>query len=169
MHHGEHNEDLQKLRKLVKDIDFAMLTTVDTDGTLHSRPMSTNGDVEFDGDLWFFTYHHSHKVEEITRNPQVNVSFAKPDDQAYVSITGRAQLVRDQAMIDRLWKPSLKAWFPNGKDDPNIALLKVECEKAEFWDSPGSVFAHAISLGKALLTGQPATDVGENKKLDLAA
>ena len=156
--------DLTKLRELVKDIDFAMLTTVDRDGTLHSRPMSTNGQIEEDGDLWFFTYGHSHKVEEIGREPHVNVSFADPKRQSYVSISGRAKLVRDRAKIKELWKPALKAWFPKGVDEPDIALLKVFVEKAEFWDSPSSTVAHVYSLAKALITGKQA-ELGENKKL----
>ena len=161
---GTATRDLEKLRELVKDIDFTMLTTVDRDGTLHSRPMSTNGQVEEDGDLWFFTYGNSHKVEEIEREPHVNVSFADPKRQSYVSISGRAKLVRDRAKIKELWKPMLKAWFPKGVDEPDIALLKVFVEKAEYWDSPSSTVAHVYSLAKALITGKQA-QLGENKKL----
>ncbi|HXS01125.1 MAG TPA: pyridoxamine 5'-phosphate oxidase family protein, partial [Pyrinomonadaceae bacterium] len=89
-------DDLQKLRELVKDIDFCMLTTVDEGGDLHSRPMSSNGDIDEDGDIWFFTNSSSHKVSEIARLPKVNVSFADPDNQRYVSVSGTGQLFRDQ-------------------------------------------------------------------------
>lgn len=167
--HQTQNDDLRKLRELIKGIDFGMLTTVDTDGTLHSRPMSTNGDVEFDGDLWFFTDVNSHKVEEIRRSPRVNVSIADPGKQSYVSLSGQAEILRDQAQIDRLWKPAFKAWFPGGKDDPNIALIHVSVEKAELWDSPSSLVAHTFAMGKALLSGERPVDLGEHKKLDLAA
>src|SRR5688500_17077739 len=83
--------DLQKLREMIKDIDFCMLTTVDEDGDLHSRPMSVNGDVDPDGDLWFFTGASSLKVSEIAKLPKVNVSFADTENQHYVSISGKAQ------------------------------------------------------------------------------
>jgi general stress protein 26 len=160
-------EDLEKLRALIRGIEFGMLTTVDpTDGTLRSRPMSTNGNVEFDGDLWFFTYASAHKVDEIERQPQVNVSFARPEKQNYVSLSGRAQIVTDRAKIEALWQPQLKAWFPKGTDEPDIALLKVEVEKAEYWNSPSSLVAHVYGIVKSTLTGKPA-DPGENKKIDL--
>src|SRR5678816_4814186 len=93
------DDDLQKLRELVKDIDFCMLTTVDEKGDLHSRPMSSNGDIDDNGDIWFFTNASSHKVTEIQKLPKVNVSFADPDDQRYVSVSGTAQLVRDLSLI----------------------------------------------------------------------
>src|SRR6185369_3534022 len=79
------SEDLQKLRDLVKDIDFCMLTTIDENGDLHSRPMSANGEIDPNGDLWFFTGVSSHKVSEVSGTPKVNVSFADPKNQRYVS------------------------------------------------------------------------------------
>lgn len=157
--------DLQKVRELVKDIDFCMLTTVDENNDLHSRPMSVNGEIDPDGDLWFFTNASSHKVSEIARLPKVNVSFADPENQHYVSITGTAQLVRDRQKIDELWKPEFKMWFPNGKDDPDVALLRVSLEKAEYWDSPSSTIAYALHFVSSLVTGKEA-DYGENKKLN---
>ncbi len=162
----ESGEDIQKLARMIKDIDFGMLTTVDDDGTLRSRPMSTNGNVEADGDVWFFTYGGSHKVLEAQQNPQVNVAFSDPKHQNYVSLSGTASLVRDKAKIKELWQPSLKAWFPDGVDTPDIALLKVTAHKGEYWDSPASPIAHAIGLVKNLVTGG-GSNVGEDKKVDL--
>ena len=159
-------DDLQKLRELVKDIDFCMLTTVDEAGDLHSRPMSSNGEIDTDGDIWFFTNASSHKVNEVERSPKVNVSFADPDNQRYVSITGVAELIRDRAKIDELWRPEFKIWFPKGKDDPEIALLKVSLEKAEYWDSPSSTIGYALSFVSSIVTGKQP-DMGENKKLEL--
>jgi general stress protein 26 len=159
------SDNLQRLREMVKDIDFCMLTTADENGDLHSRPMSANGEIDPDGDLWFFTGVSSHKVNEIAKLPKVNVSFADPDNQRYVSITGRAQLVRDRDKIEELWQPEFKMWFPEGKDDPEIALLKVHLEKAEYWDSPSSTISYALSFVSSLVTGKEA-DYGENKKLD---
>ena len=127
---------IEKLRKMIKDIDFGMLTTVDEDGSLRSRPMSANRKVEFDGDVWFFTYGNSHKVLEAQKNPQVNVSFSDIKDSKYVSLSGTAELVRDREKIKELWLPELKAWFPDGVDTDDIALLKINAEKAEYWDTP---------------------------------
>ncbi len=161
------SEDIQKIAELIKGIDFGMLTTIDEAGHLHSRPMSTNGEVEFNGDLWFFTSSTSHKVYEIERKPQVNVSFASPKDQNYVSLSGTAELVLDKEKMAELWQPQLKAWFPQELDTPDIALLKVNVETAEYWDAPSSFVAHAIGLVKATVTGQRAPQ-GENKTVALA-
>ncbi|HEX7175466.1 MAG TPA: pyridoxamine 5'-phosphate oxidase family protein [Pyrinomonadaceae bacterium] len=159
-------DKLGKLREIVKAVDICMLTTIDERGDLHSRPMSNNGDIEFDGDLWFFTYGASHKVDEVGRVPKVNASFADTDAQQYASLTGRAEVVRDRAKIEELWKPQLRAWFPEGVETPDIALLKMTVERAEYWDGSQSMVAHAVSLVSSLVTGKPA-QLGENEKLEL--
>src|SRR3978361_2088143 len=117
------NDDIKKLAELIKDIRIAMLPTADSDGSLRSRPMATQTQA-FDGDLWFFTREHSGKVDEVNREHQVNVSYAAPSDNRYVSVSGTGRIVTDRAKIKELWSPVLKAWFPKGIDDPEIALLK---------------------------------------------
>src|SRR5690349_5444959 len=158
--------DIEKIRDLIKGIRFAMLTTVDTDGSLRSRPMATQ-EAEFDGELWFFTGASSPKVDEVERDHRVNVSYAAPDDNTYVSVSGTARMVRDKAKAKELWNPALKAWFPEGLDDPDLALLRVRVEKAEYWDSPSSKMVQLYGLAKAMLTGKRADDIGENEKIDL--
>ena len=161
------SESLEKLRELIKDIDFCMLTTIDEEGDPHSRPMSSNGDIDPNGDLWFFTAASSLKVDEVTNSPKVNVSFADPENQRYVSVTGVARLVRDREKIDELWRPQFKIWFPKGKDDPEVALLCVSLEKGEYWDSPGSTIGYALSFVSSIVTGKQP-DLGENKKVELS-
>ena len=158
--------DFKKLREMIEDIDFCMLTTVDENGDLHSRPMSSNGEIDQNGDIWFFTGASSHKVSEIEKLPKVNVSFADPDNHRYISVSGTAQLVRDRAKIDELWKPEFKIWFPEGKDDPNVALLRVSLDKGEYWDSPSSTIGYALNFVSSLVTGKEP-DLGENRKVDL--
>lgn len=157
--------DYEKLREMIKDIDLCMLTTVDESDDLHSRPMSLNGDVDEQGNLWFFTSSNSHKASEIERTPNVNVSFIDTDQQHYVSISGDAELVHDKQKIKELWKPVLKAWFPDGPDQSDVALLKVSVKKAEYWDTPSSTIAQAFSFVSAIFTGKQV-EMGENKKLD---
>jgi general stress protein 26 len=164
-HSDERAANVAKLAGLIKDIEFAMLTTAEEDGSLRSRPMATQR-AEFDGDLWFFTHASAPKVGEVERERQVNVAYAAPDDNRYVSVSGRAQVVRDRAKIEELWSAPLKAWFPGGKDDPDIALLRVTVERAEYWDSPSSAVAHAVGFVKAVATGQ-TYQPGENEKIDL--
>lgn len=160
-----HEAELQKLRKIIQEIDLCMLTTIDGEGRLHSRPMSNNQEVEFDGDLWFFTYGSTPEVEEIRREPRVNVSFADTEGQRYVSLSGTAEVVRDREKMRELWRPHLKAWFPQGVEEPDIALLKVTAQHAEYWESPAGPVAHVIGFVNSLATGRPAA--GENEKLDL--
>jgi general stress protein 26 len=162
---ADRDQGIEKIKTLIEKIEFAMLTTFDRDGSLRSRPMATQK-TDFDGDLWFFTQADTPKIHEIEHDQHVNVSFASPEDQHYVSLSGRAQIVRDPQKINELWDPSLKAWFPEGPDDPNIALLKVNVEKGEYWDSPSSMVAHALGMEKAIAT-VTSYNPGENEKVDL--
>ena len=157
--------DVQKLAKLIRGIKVAMLTTVCSDGTLRSRPMATH-DADFDGELWFFTRADAPKVDEVQKRRQVNASYVSHQDQHYVSVSGTAELVRDKAKIKEFWNPILRAWFPKGLDDPELALLRVDVTKAEYWDAPSSTFVHLVGFVKAVATGQTYAP-GENKKLDL--
>ena len=160
----ERSESIQKIGKLVKDIRIAMLTTAEADGTLRSRPMATQ-ETDFDGTVWFFTAADSPKVGEVEHDQNVNVSYAKPDDQTYVSLSGKARLVRDSQKITDLWNPLLKAWFPNGKDDPNLALLRINVEQAEYWDSPSGTLVTLAGFVKAAVTGTQIKG-GENEKVE---
>jgi len=121
---------------------------------------------EFDGDLWFFTDDNTHKIEEIEKDNRVCVAYSKPTENVYLSISGAAKVVKDRAKIEELWSPILKAWFPDGLDDPSLCLLKVEVEQAEYWDAPSSKIVQLFQMAKALATGQEA-DYGENKKIEL--
>ena len=147
----EQTEEIKKLAELMKGIRFAMLTTMEDDGVLHSRPMTTQ-EVEFDGDLWFFTKAHAPKVEEAEQHRQVNVSFADSEKNKFISASGTAILVRDKAKMQELWKVPYKLFFPQGLEDPEIALMKVSVEKAEYWDSAPTGLGRAFNFAKALLT-----------------
>jgi general stress protein 26 len=157
-------ESIVKLKELIEDIDFAMLTTING-GQLRSRPMSTQK-FELDGDIWFFTSDQTHKVDEIEKDNRVNVAYSEPKDNVYISVSGRARLVKDKAKIEELWNPILKAWFPKGLDDPTLALLQISVEEAEYWDSPNSKIVQLVGFVKALITGTPA-DGGEHGKVHL--
>lgn len=159
-------EDVRKLASLIKDIRICMLTTVDTDGHMHSRPMAVQ-QTDFDGDLWFFTGKSTMKAQEVKFDSHVNVSFANPDDNRYVSVSGRARLIDDRAKAEQLWNPLYKAWFPKGLDDPDLTLMKVEVTRAEYWDAPNGAVTYLVGLAKAMMTGKPA-DPADHEKLNLA-
>ena len=159
-----HQEKVEKLRELIKEIDFAMLTTVDASGNLRSRPMSTQ-QAEFDGDVWFITSNDTTMAGEIRRDNRVNVSYAQPDKQRYISVSGTAELVYDRARIDEFWSPIYKVYFPNGKDDPNLRLVKIKVDKAEYWDSKGLI-PTVIAFAQALAGKE--SELSENEKINLS-
>ena len=161
----EHNEAVEKLSKLIKGIKIAMLTTLDADGTLRSRPMATQ-EQDFTGQLWFFTAKDSPKVDEINAEHEVNLSYAEPSHNRYVSISGKGILVNDKVKAKELWTPAMKVWFPKGLDDPELMLLMVTPSKAEYWDSPSSVMLHVYGFVKATLTGE-SPKPGGHAKVDL--
>jgi general stress protein 26 len=162
--HGHSDPNAHKLYELIKDVKIAMMTTVDTDGTLHSRPMY-NQDADEHGDLWFFTKINSPKTTELSRDNEVNLGYCDPSKQHYVSVSGKAEIVRDRAKIEEKWSEGLRTWFPEGKDDPSIALIRVHPAKGEYWDSPSSTVLYLYGYAKAALTGQsPKT---EQEKVDL--
>jgi general stress protein 26 len=160
-----HSEGVKKLWDMIKDVRVAMMTTVAEDGSLHSRPMATQ-QTDFDGDIWFFTGARSLKVFEVQRDHKVNLSYANPDDERYVSVSGSATLVRDRKKAEQLWNPLHKAWFPKGLDDPDLAMLKVTVERAEYWDAPSSTMVQIAGFVKAMLTGE-RYEPGEHGKVDL--
>lgn len=159
-------ETIEKLASLIRDIRVGMLTTIDTDGTPWSRPMATQ-ETAFDGTLWFLTHADTESVEHIQQNSAAGVAYADPQDQSYVTMAGTARVLDDRDKIRELWSAPMKAWFPDGPDDPEIRLLRVDVDRAEYWDSPSSAVAYAISFVRAVSTGEPATDVGDNRKVSL--
>jgi|SRR5690606_14194598 len=163
MHH-DRDEAIQKIRELTEGIDFCMLTTNDG-AVLRSRPMSTQQS-DFDGDLWFFTSEDTRKVEEIEKDPHVAVAYSDPGKNRFVSVSGRASMLRDRAKMEELWSPVHKAWFPDGLEDPKLCLLKVEVEQAEYWEGSSSTLIQLFGMVKAIATGQEAS-YGENEKFQL--
>lgn len=139
----------KKLRKIMKGARVAMLTTVAPDGTLRSRPMEAVKAPE-GRDLWFFTRASAPKTGEIRDNDHVNVSFADPEGERYLSLSGQASVVRDDAKIQELWSGKMKAWFPEGRRDPDLALLRVQVSRAEYWDAKaGGMVEMAGGFGPA--------------------
>lgn len=151
----ERDENNGRLDELIKGIRIAMLTTRDERGGLRSRPMATQRG-RFDGDLWFFTREHAGKSDEIFHDQCVNLSYANLDDEAFVSVSGRAQIVKDRDKMKALWSPHYLAWFPAGLADPDLALLRVHVERAELWDSPPNAAEPILGTAKAAWTGTPA-------------
>ncbi len=157
-------EEFKKLGELIKDIKVAMLTTVESDGTLHARPLAALH-YSCDETLWFFVQIDSAKVSEIDHDTRASVTFSNPSTNSYVAIAGTAEILRDAAKAKELWTPFARAWFPAGLDDPELALLKVRMERAEYWTSAGKAM-YLFGVAKAALTGR-RPNVGEDHKLTM--
>ena len=154
-----------KVTELIRAGRICMFTTMTPDGRHVSRPMGLQ-EVEFDGDLWFFAYEDSPKIAEIAAHPQVNVAFGTKSN-AWVSVSGPAEVVHDRGKAEELWSPMLKAWFPEGLDTPGLTLIKVHAESAEYWDAPhGRVVTLIQYAASAALRRTPP--IGENKVVDLS-
>ena len=158
-------EAVQKLGTLIKDVKFAMLTTQTPEGELHSRPMATQ-QVEFDGVLWFLTSISSAKIDQVEQHHRVNVAYADASADKYVSVAGTAEIMRDRKKLEELWSPFHKAWFPKGIDDPDIALIRVTVESAEYWNVPESKMVQLIGFAKAAVTGK-RYHPGEHGEVDV--
>jgi general stress protein 26 len=137
----------KRLRKLIKNTRVAMFTTVAGDGTPHTRPMATLK-AAFDGDLWFLTRATAPKAEEIRDNQHVSVSYVDPDGDRFACLTGTATLVRDPGKVAELWTRRLRDWFPEGKKDGDLALIRVKVDRAEVWDPKTASMAPVADLGR---------------------
>jgi general stress protein 26 len=159
----DRSEGIKKLADIMKGANIGSLTTYDG-STLVSRPMGLQ-QIEFDGDLWFFTYKQSHKVDEVAHHPRVNVTFENKG--AWVSLSGEAHIVDDPEKAEELWNPLLKAWFPDGLETDGLTILKVEAESAEYWDSNSPQVVQLFGMIKAAVTGEQ-TKGGENETVNLS-
>ena len=153
----------QLLWKMIKDIRFAMFTTRHGNGHLHSRPMTTqNKEIGADESLWFFMSRKSDPVDDLRAEPTVNVAYADPGADAYVSVSGKASVIDDPAKKNQLWSKPTEAWFPNGPTDPDLALVQVQIVHASYWDVKESKLVQLYEMAKAVVTGKPPTEMGEH-------
>jgi len=157
------HEAQQKIKELIEEIKVAMLVT-ESGNELRSRPMQT-AKVEDDQSIYFFTSKYSGKSVEIRDDRNVNLSYAHPGNQDYLSISGKAYLVDNRAKMEELWNPIMKAWYPEGLDSLEITLLRVVPEKSEFWEASGNRLVQLFNIGKALITGE-GYDAGKHQKVN---
>jgi general stress protein 26 len=163
----DHQAEIEKLWRMIKGLDVVMMTTFDESGILRSRPMATQ-QVEFNGELWFFSRDPSPKLSEIRKESHVNLSYVDRSKSHFVSVSGRASVIRDLEKARQLWTSPLKAWFPLGLEDPELSLIRVHVDQAEYWDAPSSKMIKLLSIARSLAKGQRPYPEG-HQKLDLGA
>ena len=147
-------ESLAPLWPKIERVRVGMFATTDEHGHLVSCPM-TNQRTDHDGSLWFFTSDHSDMSRNIAMQPQVNISFVDDSESLYVSVSGHAEHVADRAKMREMWNPLVAAWFPEGLDDPHLALVKVTMEAVEYWDAEQGKMQQLLKMARAAITGQP--------------
>lgn len=156
------------LWKLIKDIRFGMLTHRAESGELHAHPLTTqNKDMDEQAQLYFFIPRNGELYARLLRDGQVNVSYADPGRDSYVSLSGSAGFIEDMARKEALWSPMAKAWFPEGVTDPNLALLSIRIGHAEYWDVKENKMLQLFKMAAAAISGKPPTHLGEHKELSL--
>lgn len=159
----------ETLWKLIKDIRFGMLTHRTASGMLHAHPLTTqNRSIDEHSELYFFISKSGELYERLLTDGEVNVSYANPDDDSYVSLSGQARFIDDLAQKEALWSPMAKAWFPGGYNDPELALLAVRIRHAEYWDVKESKMVQLFKMAKAAVTGEQPRGMGEHKELTLS-
>ena len=161
------HEARERLWSLIKDIRFAMFTARHpSSGHLHSRPMTTqNSRLDEDSNLWFFMSRRSDTVADVQADPVVNVVYADPGSDSYVSVSGNAAVVEDMAKKEKLWSKAAQAWFPNGVSDPDLALVQVRITHAGYWDVKDSKLVQVFKMASAALTGKPPSNLGEHAEV----
>jgi len=157
------DNEIDIVHKVLKAARTASVTTRTAEGALHSRPLGIVED-DFDGTLWFFTADPSAKTADVAANPEVNVSVG--DGKGWLSFSGSASVSRDQAKIDEYWNPWAAAYFENGREDPSVALLKIDVDTIEYWDLDKPAVVQAFEVLKGIIT-KKAPDVGDSGTIDV--
>ena len=155
----DREEGLAKLKTMVESIGTCMFITNNNDAN-HVRPMATVK-VDDNADLWFFTKRSSPKVGELQSDEEVQLLYSHPGKDSYVNIIGKAYIETNREKMKELWSPIVKAWFPEGIDDPELTLLRVEVDTAYYWDSGTSKMVSFFKMISAAITG---TKVNEGEQ-----
>lgn len=160
--HNQPNAELQKLATLIQPMgNVAMLTSIDDDGALISRPMAPL-EMDESGAIWFFTDVHSARAEALR---SLNLSFSDAERGTYVSLCGHGDLEVDRSHIKRLWTPLARPWFPDGTESENLALLKFTPSAAEYWDAISTKMVHLFATAISVIAARPI-GMGEHGHLE---
>ena len=129
-------EAFGQLAEFIKGSNIALLTSVTSDGTLHSRPLLTREVDRENNALWFLVASNFGKAERILHDREVALAYVAANRQCFASVSGRAEVVHDKAKARELWDPMGATRFPKTVDDPRLVLLRVSVTAIEFWDAP---------------------------------
>ncbi|MGP4953090.1 pyridoxamine 5'-phosphate oxidase family protein [Psychrobacter sp. T6-1] len=160
-------EQIDKVQDVIKDVKFAMMSTVNSKGDVHAWPMTTSETSIGGREIWFIGDKSSDVVKDIQNNPKVGLSYATQDEKNYVSVSANAELLTDRAKLEELWSPVYNAWFEQGIDDDEVQLIKVVPHGVECWISGSSTVNMFKMVSAALQEGKTAEDMGEQFNISL--
>lgn len=160
----KNEKNIALLKEKINEVKICMLTTLSLKDEFSSRPMST-AKVEDDGSIWFFTNEYSIKSKEISKENEVTLGYSDPSNNTYLYVNGKAELVDDPIRKEAYFSAPVKAWFPDGLEDPRLILIKVTPNIAEYWDNSSSKMVVAFNMLKALVTGDQY-DEGKHDKIN---
>ena len=155
---------ISRLRELIKDVKYALLTTRGADGEMHSRPLTTL-DWEFDGVAWFLVSRTSRLAAELGEESEVNLAYASPDDDRFVSLTGKGQIRHDPERARQLWNPWAGVFF-RGPEDPEVGVLRIQVRTAEYWTGPDNLVDKVVGTARAMI-GKDPSGLGHHARIDL--
>jgi general stress protein 26 len=163
---GQKKTSHETLWDLIKETRFAMLSHRHTDGSLHSHPLTTqNKALDEGGGLYFFVSKKSELGQRLLTDGNVNLAYANPDKDTWVSISGSARVLDDMAMKKELFTMFAKAWFPGGPEDPDLELVEVVIDEAEYWNVKENKLLQLFKMAKAAATGTQPDALGEHAEL----
>ena len=151
------NEAVEKLQEMVSDIRTCVMITSGKTGARSSRPMAA---VHTDhmGNIWFFTNLQSNKVKDIEMDHFVQLVFAHPGKDSYLDVRGRANVITDKKSIEEKWTIMVKAWFPDGINDPDICLLQIKTDEVHYWDTENSKMVRVLQAAMSIVAGKPLVE-----------
>lgn len=165
---NENRNEREVLWDLIKETRVCMLSHRHGDGKLHSHPLTTvNKELGADNCLYFFVSRKTEVGQRLQQDGNVNLAYANPDKDTWVSVTGVARIVDDMAKRRELFNAMVKAWFPGGPEDPEAELVAVEVDEAEYWDVKSNKLMQLLKMGKAALTGDRPKKMGEHEQVQL--
>jgi general stress protein 26 len=162
--HPQQQDTMNKVAELVKGINVCMLTAASC-GRLISHPMNPL-ELDSQGDFWFFASHQAVTQLDLSF---INIGFSDEDRAIYISLSGRAELLPEQARIEARWSPLVKSWFAHGKDDPDLALVKFSTHTAAYWDAKSSKMVRLLASIAATKIERPLLSMPQHAVLANAA
>jgi general stress protein 26 len=152
-----HTEGIKKMKELAESARICHFVTALEEKPLNSRPMATQ-EVDDEGNFWFLSKESSHKNSEIDDDPEVQLFYSNTGSSEYLTVFGYAEIIKDRAKLEELWSPFAKTWFTEGKDDPEISIIRVRPVDAYYWDTKNNKLVSLLKIATGAVTGKTMDD-----------